>query len=369
MGHQKLSWRRGVMALLGCCLFMYISIAGAQTVAQLNWGHVLVHNRGPQVARDAFPKALQQVLIKYSGQVNVAAIPNMRSFLAKANQLVLRYAFVAHDKTPATPWQLNVSFDRHAIEQFLLNSGLSIWNADRPLTLCYVYINDGNNTQVLSQDNAPLQMQYMQQVAQQRGVPMLWPLYDGQDQQHVSIEAAPTLALNTASLSDTIQNYWRSRYPVQSILYGVVWHSGTQWFGDWTASYNQQSISWNNKGTDVNAVLGNAVAHLANYLAGQMVVYAQQNVHADQVQLWVSGISGIKNYAALIKYINHFALVSQVAVDKVDSQGVLLTVRTQIGVEGLSKLVQQDNRLSRIYLPQPALNVMADRYYRWNALA
>ena len=342
-----------------------ITISNATIVPKLNWGHVLVTNRSNKTLQNAIPQAMQQVLIKNSGQVDVAAMPNIQQFLTGANKLMLRYYYSAHPKTPATPWQLNVEFDRKSIEKYLLDSGLSLWSADRPITLAFIYINDGKTTQVLNNDDAPLQAQYMQQIANQRGVPLMWPMYDVQDQQNININKTPTNEYMVADLSHDLQNYWFNRYKVGAILYGVVWNTGISWYGNWYVVYNNHGTGFNTSGVDINQVLGNAVAQLSNYLSGQMVVYAENSNQPNEVQIWVSSIHGLQGFHKVSKFLQNLAPVSQVSVGEINANGALFNVQTKVGAQGLMKLLQQSGKVRRMLLPVPYNVPDADIYYQW----
>ena len=344
---------------------VFAVVSFAKVVPQLNWGHVLVADRSTATAQATFPKALQQVLIKYSGQVNVASMPNVQQFLQQSGQLVQQYSFSAHPDTPDTPWQLNVAFAKKPIERYLLNSNLSLWSPDRPETLAYIYINDSKNTQVLNSSDAPLQTKYMQQVAKQRGVPLLWPLYDLQDQQQVSFNQPPTSPYLVGDLPENIQDYWFQRYQSGSLLYGLVWNSGVQWYGSWLAKYNGQSTTWINDGTDVNSVLGEAVAQMANYLAGQMSVYAQSDEVHRPLEVWVSNLGGLQTYKQALHYLQSLAPVTSVSVGEINPNGVLFTVNTQISPQDLMKSLQQGGKLQHILLPAPYAVPLADMYYKW----
>lgn len=360
-------WRclQSMMIFLGLLILLPVS---AQVVPKLNWGHVLLKSRSSSAIQAAFPQAMRQVLIKYSGQVDVDAMPQINQFLSNANQLVLRYAFESHPDTPDMPWQLNVAFDKKAVEQYLLNSGLSLWNADRPATLCFIYINDGRSSQVLSAHDAPLQSEYMQTVAKQRGVPLVWPLYDVQDQMHISVRQPPTRDQNVASLSVDLQQYWRSRYQLDSLLYGVVWHANDHWQGEWYAAYNGSSTSWQESGTDVNTVLGESVAHLANFLASKMSVHAQAAGQITRLNVWVANVRGLHDYAAVLRYFKHLSPVSGVGVLSVRPGGVLLAVDTPVGASGLAKVLRQQRRLSPLLLPIPSGSPPAAAYFSWNSV-
>ena len=357
---------QGFVLFFGLALLAPVSAA---VVPKLNWGHVLLNNRSNPAIQSAFPQAMRQVLIKYSGQVDVDAMPQSKQFLANANQLVLRYAFEAHPDTSDTPWQLNIAFDEKAVQQYLLSSGVSLWNANRPSSLCLVYINDGQSTQVLSEHDAPLQSEYMQTVAQQRGVPLTWPLYDVQDQAHISLHEPPTPELGVASLPEALQQYWHGRYQLDSLLYGVVSRVDKQWHGTWYAAYNGNSTTWQDEGADVNAVLGESVAHLANFLASQMAVHAQAEGQVTQLKIWVANVRGLHAYASVLRYFNHLSSVQSVDVLAVQSGGVLLAVQTPVGADGLEKILHQQKRLAPLLLPIIGKAPSASAYYSWGGVA
>jgi hypothetical protein len=337
----------------------------AVMVPDINSGRILVADRNNQTMQAAIPKAMQQVLIKYSGQVDISTMPKVQQFLAGAGNLVTQYSYIPHPATPETPWQLNVTFARKPIEKYLLDANLSLWTADRPLTLCYVYINDGQTTQVLNNADAPLQTQFMQQVADDRAVPLLWPTYDAQDQQNLSITTAPTSQFIMNTIQQNLLDYLFKRYAVHAILYGVVWNTGINWYGSWYVNFNKQTTTWTNNGSDVNTVLGDAVAKLANFLSGQMVVYAKNDAASAEYNIWISNINGLHGYADVLHFMQNITPAAGVTVSSLDANGVLFKVDTKVGLPGLLRLLQQSNQVQQIYLPAPDGAPVADAYFQW----
>ena len=113
---------------------------------------------------------------------------------------------------------------------------MSLWNADRPVSLCNIYINNGSDTVALSSDTDSMQANYLRQLAQGLGVPLIWPLYDTQDQQHISLSNPPTTTNTVSLLPSNIQTYWQQRYGASSLLYGIVWSKDNAWYGSWLIS-------------------------------------------------------------------------------------------------------------------------------------
>jgi hypothetical protein len=357
--------KRFIRSIFFCCMLCVASPVVAVMVPNINSGSILVADRNNQTLQASIPKAMQQVLIKNSGQVDISAMPNVQQFLAGASNLVSSYYYTPHPETPETPWQLNVTFARKSVEKYLLDSNLSLWNADRPLTLCYVYINDGTTTQVLNSQDAPLQTKFMQQMADDRGVPLSWPNYDQQDQQNLSLTKPPTAEFTLNTIQQNLLDYLFKRYAVHAVLYGVVWNSGINWYGSWYINFNKQIKTWTTDGPDVNTVLGNSVAQLANFLSGQMVVYAANDATSAEYSVWISNVNGLQGYTNAMRLLQGLTPVSSVAVSELDANGVLFKVNTKVGLSGLLRLLQQSNAVQQINGPIPSQAPVADAYFQW----
>ncbi|MEO1575515.1 MAG: DUF2066 domain-containing protein, partial [Pseudomonadota bacterium] len=129
--------------------------------------------------RDAYSRAMAQVLVRVTGQRNVGSRPEAAPLLEAAEQFVQQFTTRPGDAGGETLW---VAFDGAAVERAAGSVGLPIWNRDRPATLVWLAVDRGDGTRdLVGADSAdPVRLE-IERVARERGVPLIWPLLDSSD--------------------------------------------------------------------------------------------------------------------------------------------------------------------------------------------
>lgn len=126
---------RKLVGELSACLVAALALtlvaalpAMAVPVADLYEAQVPTDGLGTAELEAAYARALDQVLVRVTGQASVAMDSTQRAALGSAGTLVRRYQ-------PMPDGQLRVSFDPDAVRRRLDAAGLPVWSADRPRTL------------------------------------------------------------------------------------------------------------------------------------------------------------------------------------------------------------------------------------------
>ena len=129
-------------------------------------------------------KALIQVLIKVSGNTDIASLPETKALLQKTQQLVSQYGY----QTDQNNKYFSALFDQQKINQSLRDMQQPIWGDTRPSTL--IWLISGN--QVVSEQDIKLGAdtaisQPLKQTEQSRGIQVQFPLMDLDDNLALSV--------------------------------------------------------------------------------------------------------------------------------------------------------------------------------------
>ena len=291
---------------------------------------------------DAYKAALIEVLTRVSGSMlssNEAVIDEM---------FPIPSAYVTQYR-PGTDETLWVSFDGEAVEQVLRANGQIVWGSDRPLTLVWLAVDWGQGEREIiaagdpdrlpqqsrSIDRNRLLRERLLEIAEQRGLPIAFPLLDTTDLQSV------TFSDIWGGFDERIVDASR-RYDANSILIGRVRPSSSQ-RNRWTYVFGGQTLSWSGP---PEAVVG----QIADTLAAEFSVGG--NAPLEMVALNVSGIDTVDAYGSLQKLLQDVSLIEEISIAEVTGDVVSYQVEVRGGKERLRKalrfagLIEQDDMAS-----------------------
>ena len=348
--------------LLSTLAFTSIPTARAVEVATLFTAQVALDEEQSDPRQEAYKAALAAVLLRVSG-AQLSSDPEMIELLfPRPASYVVQYS-------PGEDDTLWVSFDGEAIEQVLRQSGQTVWASERPVTLIWLAVDWGQGDREIiaagdpdqsrdsgrSIDRNRLLRQRVLDMSERRGLPVLFPLMDTEDQQNVTfsdIWGGFDEQLLAAS----------GRYEADSVLVGRIRPDSNQ-RNRWNYYFADDERVWSG---EPESVLGLVADHLADEFA----------ISGDQpmqiVDLNVSGIDSVEAYGeiqdllAATNVIESF-VISEVVGDRiqyrVEAIGGLDRLRRALRFGGLIEQNGFDGDRIRIESLDSTLNASLNFFY------
>lgn len=165
----------------------FLLLAGGVQAAEVNDFYLVrLPVSGTQLTDAQRSEALDDMLIRYSGLRELPASPALQS----AQQQAGRYIAQTQTRNENGEKTADVSFDPAAVQHLAQTLGLPVWDHDRPAIMLWLVDNRGNNSAgerriMLDQEYSAAREQ-LRQVAMERGIPLLLPLGDLEDNMAVS---------------------------------------------------------------------------------------------------------------------------------------------------------------------------------------
>ncbi len=347
--------RRLFLMTLGffCC-----GVAAAMQVPALNAADVVVANNSSAVLQQALPKAFGQVLVKLSGNAAVMTLPTIQNALPQVNRYIESYSYSDSASNPLT---LHVIFDLKAVKQLLENAGQAIWSSDRPLVLVWISVPVQSQSEVLSSDQLSNPVtQVIQQEAHSRGVPVLFPVMDLEDQSNV---AQTTSAVPNAEQMQRIGQ----RYGTHAVLAAaVVPDSANGMQGEWQLFLNGLSYEWQSSGADVMQVVTNGINRVSDLMANQLGTLDTKGMQRV-VTMRVSGVQNLNDYVHMIAELKKLTPVVDVAVSDMGSNAVLLKVKTIGDRDNLASALNSASGFVAESSPTSLGENAPDLFYHWGS--
>ncbi len=325
--------------LCGMLLFAPLMLRAAPS-ARLYEAEVPASGQDATARNKAIRAALQQVLVKVSGNRKILRRPGIARELDKASRLVQQYRFRVMGAGEGAATRLNARFDADAINRLLRRHHLPVWGT-RPAVLAWLAVDREGRRRFLSRERFPRVYASMKQTARKRGLTLLFPLLDLQDRR----------ALKATDLWDGFGKNIRTasqRYVPDVILTGRLEDQGGAWRGQWSLLQQSGAQHWETRAKTAAAVveagMDNAVDRLAQRYAPILADEA-----GDEVLMRVIGLDSLPRYVRVSRYLQALDLVDQVGLQRVAPTDVVFALRSRGGEEALARAIA----IGGLLVPEP----------------
>ena len=301
----------------------------------------------------ALQQALAAVLVKVTGERSAASVPALASLIQNPSQFLQQYRYeqapagnaaasptiTYYDLTrtgaPAiapTGLLLSAKFDPEVLDQAVRAAHEPLWGQERPATLVWIALEEDSKKSIVSAGNNPAIMLAMNSAAAQRGVPLIFPNMDAEDQQTIGF---PDITQNdSARIQQASQRY----KPDATLVGSIYMTTPGQYAGRWQLTAGAESQSWTTMPGDLASVAADGIQTAADNYA-KWFALAPGVAGANGVILSVIGINSVDAYAKVLAYLGQLTAVKNVQVTRVDNQTVFFSVDTRGAIGNLQQAV------------------------------
>jgi len=336
-----LSWVRPLLFLGGCFFILLFSLnSDAAEVEGLYETEVLVTSQGRDERNEAIRLALDEVLVRVSGDRNTPRLEALRGLYQRSLQLVQQYRYRAlprvagqrGDTMAGLSQVLWLSFDPAAIDQALRKAAVPLWGQVRPATLVWMVVDDGGLRSLMGGGSLPQAQQTMQQQAQRRGLPLFVPLWDLEDQ----------IALRFTDVWGNFEDailQGSARYATEAILVGRLFRqSDGLWESRWTLYQGGESVHWQANAPLQAEVLSAGVDGVADHL-GRRFAKVFDESQSSRLKVVVKDVRSLAGYARTSQFLQSLDEVTSVQVDSVVGETVTYDLQVRGNSEGLAQTI------------------------------
>lgn len=312
------------------CVLVVCWAVPAQAAVDLYRAEVPVENQSSEAREDALQEALGEVIVRISGDADVALTSPGRSVTKRARQLVRQFGYkrvaveqketaantsrptepkpeqedsqgrTEREEEAATELVLQVQFNAGAVNNALRGAGLPIWGAERPKTIVWLAQTQGGAPALVRGEQAKPLME----TAQERGVPLTFPSQDSAERQRAN--AADVIAGYNDRLLAASRGYGASH-----LLVGRLQNSGGLWQGRYALMQGESTLdSWEDSASTQEQLLSDVMQRVANSFARSYAVSA--NDAANTLVLAVDGLNSARSFARVSNYLAELTAVKTV---------------------------------------------------------
>ena len=317
-----------------CCLACLCPLlVHAIKVPGLYEAEVIVGNQSVDDRAAAIRACLSRVLVKLTGERDVSGITELQPILDQAGNFVQQYRYreMQVDASPSTgapvpvQWRLAVKFDEVILNKSLRESGIPVWGRERPSILIWLALEQANRRSFADADRVPELLDLVHGLAHRRGVSILFPLQDLDDERQIQPGDVwlgfqePIMAASGRYNTDVIL-----AASVGSPVPGI-------WEGRWR-SYGADGLSheWTTETDLLEGSLEEGFNGFVDILAGEFARTGSYTLLGD-IEITVGDVNSVEQYARLINYLESLSSISEVHVMEVRTGEVKLALTAHGG--------------------------------------
>jgi len=300
---------------------------------------------------------LLQVLIRVSGTNDVQQSSLIGNALRNPAAYYYQYSYQSTDREFQIGEQqvpariLRMSFEPSAIARLLCDAGFPVWGSNRPSILLWLALSDGSGRRLIADsDTSGLAAAVMTQ-ARQRGLPVLFPLLDLEDEGQLSTAEVWGSFLGRIERAS-------GRYNPDCLLSARIQLSDAgQWTANWSYKIDERWSNFSNSAYNTEDLVAAIVDLLADSLAERYAIDSSRS----SVQLRIESIDSLSDYAEVSRYLQSLTPVLDSFVSEVRDSEVLFRLNTEGQVEQLIEVINLDEKMLLIN----ASDDTSSLHYRW----
>ncbi len=324
----------GLMLSFWCCA----AVASAAQWANLFEARVAVADQSEAARIEALPKALERVLVRVTGRRQLGDEGPVQALLARAGDFVERYRYErvvsdADGLMGVAEYDLRVEMDANALTRAITETGLPFWGKQRPTVLVWLAISTPAQRWVVAADANDSMQAALERVSEQRGVPLVLPLWDLQDR--ASLGFVDLAGGFVAPIREATVRYGAD---VVAIVYAQS-QGNDFWRLRWVLDGLGERGTWEQSGNHLEYLIRNGLQEIVDRLAGQLAV-AAQTTSQQGIRLTVSGIESLEQWFRVERFLAEADVVQRYAVQRLHGDEVAFEVIVPGGRNALLRIIE-----------------------------
>lgn len=332
----------------------------ASTLKKLYQGQMAVSDQSRTSRDKAVSQIFEQVLVKISGQSKVAQHPQIKKSLRAALSFATEFSFDVTNDSPI----LTVEFNETLVDNLLISNGITIWDVRRPTVMLWiVYEDEQGERQVLSPQSNELLVKAVKNAAAMRGLPLLLPIWDLDDQLNVStgdiwgqFESKVAVA-NARYSSDYMILAKVTSYDIsQQVSWSVFkMSSAVDIFGQ---SPSKIAMTGNDETSSIDKALTQIVSQSTDYFASLYSVDTSEE--EGDLLITLINVNSLNTYAQILDYLTSIKAVEEVILVNNKAKEYRFKIKLLGNKKSFLDVISLESRMARITNYDPSLVL-----YQW----
>jgi len=310
--------------LLGLSLLALVTCFSSLTYAQASSffsASVPVTSQSTRERERAAKEGLREVLVRLSGVTDLEQYPQAVTALSRANTYLEQFSYEqVQGPSGRKAEHLAMAFSSVAVEKLLQGAGLPYWPVQRPTTLVWLVEDEVTEGKRLVNDANDPVLQGLFSASQKRGLPLLLPLLDLDDQLAINAEQVWNLDQQAVLAAS-------ERYGADTVLIGRYSRTSVgKWWTSWQFFHRGEGQNFDLRGEDGVLVGQQALTPLADHLAKLYSLKGNREAAAE-LFVQVGPVDNFGTYRKTLDYLHKLAVVTSFQLVTVTDESLLFSMQ------------------------------------------
>lgn len=328
-----------------------LPIPQAQAVEQVdNLGQVRLwaQTRTAHQRHEVLSAALQRVIVRISGQQSSLSLAPVSQWLRRPADYMVSYVYQQPTRTelndrelqsqPVDGLWLKLIFDHVALAQAMREMGVPVWGASRPRVVLWWGMDVDAQRYLVGREDDTSQTRAFRRGATDRGIPLVFPKLDVEDQSRVGQAGVFGFAADPILQGS-------KRYAADAILVGRAKRVGDRrWQASWQLYANSESYWFEETADSAEALAERALMSVAEQLSA---LYAVTTTFGEsgEVGLRIIDVAEYRTYVEIQRYLERLNVVNKVHLSQVRGAQLEYQIFLDGDVTQLKKALSLDGKL------------------------
>lgn len=287
-------------------------------------------------------KALQQVLVKVSGNTDIVRLEESKALNEHIPSMLAQFGYQEEGSTR----YYYALFDKRKINNALIAMQQPVWGATRPNTLIWLVNEKRRITSehdIKSSQDSALSWG-LKKAEMQRGIAVQFPLADLDDS--IAINASDITGRFYDSASKASQRYDTDYYVLAKLkpLASGKWRLNWQLVHVASNSKVKPVVAQNSNNGSKSYVMSAMVSELADYYAKQFAIVENNGEKLTQ-SIQVDGINSLENLTQLNRLLASLNAIESFEVTRIDAEQINLLVTLKGSLASLNNALNAQTKL------------------------
>ena len=352
---------------------MVCSSAFGTTVEKLYEISIPVYSQSSKEREDAITEAFEELLIKVTGKKGIGELDEGQALLKNARRYIRSFRYAAIERKaienpepdvmefvdeqnlvteiedlslepvvivaeePLPEQNLVIIFDEQAVNNSLWKHKLPVWGKTRPATLVWVAVHDQNTRRLIdASDPLPL-LDYMHKYAEKRGVPLVYPLLDLEDQINLNVTDV------WGGFKDSLVSASERYEPEAIVAARLYMDSLGSWESRWSFYLGNEELQWRSRAPDQETAIQEGIDYLADKLA-ERYAHLPSSGDENSTLIYISDVNNLSDYNKVSRYLASLSAIKKIFLSQVQMNAVIY----QLDLRGSKNALKQAISLSNI---------------------
>jgi uncharacterized protein len=322
--------------------------------------NIKVVDQSKKIRNRALLNAFKEILVRKSGSREILSTYEVLQAYPKVTSYLQRYEYnhledigqyLTGQETPeelkslqANKFELLLDFEPRLIDELIQSAGMPIWGSNRPLTILWLAIEENYERVIVKETPETGSFsQVLSDNAVRRGVPLLLPLMDLEDQLNVNISdiwGRFTTPITKAS----------KRYAANSIVTGRISQIDDLWKAKLSFVVDGSELSIELSAATTETLIAQLTDNIAELLCEKYCVVKAAERH--QVLMQISNIKDFASYKKLEKYLSGLSSIRQVRVRQLSDNHIRLDISLLGELLAVKEALSLSNKLIEELKPE-----------------